>query len=72
MANNIQNDTLYEEQMTTFSPSECVGWFAVRLIEGVAIITFNAFAIIVYLKERSLRKRSMYLVINLNVVDMCV
>ena len=33
-------------------------------IEAVAIVTLNALTMIVYLKERSLRKRSMYLVIN--------
>ena len=33
-------------------------------IEAVAIVTLNALTIIVYLKERSLRKRSMYLMIN--------
>ena len=39
-------------------------------IEAVAIVTLNALTIIVYLKERSLRKRSMYLVINQAFADM--
>ena len=41
-------------------------------METVAIVTLNAITIIVYLKERSLRKRSMYLVINQAVADMFV
>ena len=39
-------------------------------IEAVAIVTLNALTIIVYLKERSLFKRSMYLVINQAFADM--
>ena len=36
------------------------------------MVTLNALTVIVYLKERSLRKRSMYLVINQAVADMLV
>ena len=36
------------------------------------MVTMNALTIIIYLKERTLRKRSMYLVINLAVADMFV
>ena len=41
-------------------------------IEAVAMVTLNALVIIIYLKERSLRKRSMYLVINQTVADIFV
>jgi len=41
-------------------------------MEGAVTVTLNAVTIIVYLKERSLRKRSMYLVINQAVADMFV
>ena len=41
-------------------------------MESVAIGTLNALTIIVYLKEYGLRKRGMYLVINLAFVDMLV
>ena len=41
-------------------------------MEAVAIVTLNALTIIVYLKERSLRKRNMYLVINQAVADMFI
>ena len=53
-----------------FSSSECLAWLTVLNIEAVAIVTMNALTIIIYLKERILRKRSMYLVISLAVADM--
>ena len=55
-----------------FSSSECIAWLTVLNIEAVAIVTINALTIIIYLKERILRKRSMYLVISLAVADMFV
>ena len=55
-----------------FSFPECVTWLAVGLTECVAIVTLNIIAIIVFIKNRNLRKRSMYLVINLAVADMMV
>ena len=53
-----------------FSPTECIAWLAVYLTESVAIVTLNLVTIIVFMKSRSLRKRSLYLVINLAVADM--
>ncbi|XP_074632761.1 substance-K receptor-like [Acropora palmata] len=55
-----------------FPASECIAWLTVFGIETAAIVMLNALTIIVYLKERSLRKRSMYLVINQAVADMLV
>ncbi|XP_044169775.1 QRFP-like peptide receptor [Acropora millepora] len=71
MANHSQ------QQHTTlpsplFTPPECTAWITVFGIEAVAMVTLNALEIIIYLKERSLRKRSMYLVINQAVADMFV
>ncbi|XP_015779343.1 PREDICTED: trace amine-associated receptor 8c-like isoform X3 [Acropora digitifera] len=54
------------------SASECFAWLTVFGMEAVAIVTLNALTIIVYLKERSLHRRSMYLVIHLAIVDMFV
>ena len=54
------------------SLSECIPWMTVFLAECVAIVTLNLSAIIVFIKNRSLRKRSTYLVINLAVIDMLV
>ncbi|XP_068700774.1 QRFP-like peptide receptor [Montipora foliosa] len=50
----------------------CIALLTVLSIEAVAIVTMNALTIIIYLKERILRKRSMYLVISLAVSDMFV
>ncbi|XP_074634780.1 uncharacterized protein LOC141893287 [Acropora palmata] len=55
-----------------FSTFDCIAWITVFGIEAVAIVTLNALTIFIYVKERSLRKRSMYLVINLAVADMFV
>ena len=53
-----------------FSLAECVPWLAVLLLLCLAIIILNLITIIVFIKNRSLRKRSTYLMINLAVVDM--
>ncbi len=53
-----------------FSFPECITWLAVGLAMSVATVTLNIITIVVFVKNRNLRKRSMYLVINLAVVDM--
>ena len=55
-----------------FSSSECIIWFTVFTAEFVAIVTVNLLSIILFIKNRSLRTRSMYLVISLTVADMLV
>ena len=47
----------------------CIGLLTTLGIETVAIVTLNSLAIIVFVKERRLRKRSMYLTISLAVAD---
>ncbi|XP_068723427.1 D(2) dopamine receptor A-like [Montipora capricornis] len=68
------NETLLEGQLTTvkFSPSECIAWLTVLCTVGIAIVTVNSLAVIVYLKEPRLHKRGMYLVISLAVADICI
>ena len=73
----MANDSHHQNRTVTpnfgrFSSSECIAWLTVLNIEAVAIVTMNALTIIIYLKERMLRKRSMYLVISLAVADMFV
>ncbi|XP_068759005.1 lysophosphatidic acid receptor 3-like isoform X3 [Montipora capricornis] len=70
MANHSQQQIETSSNSTRTCSSECIAWLTVFGIEAVAIVTLNALTIIVYLKERSLRKRSMYLVINLAFADM--
>ena len=71
MANHSQ-----QQHTTSFlallTPPECIAWLTVFGIEAVAMVTLNALQIVIYLKERSLRKRSMYLVINQAVPDLFV
>ncbi|XP_068690231.1 QRFP-like peptide receptor [Montipora foliosa] len=73
----MANDSHHQNRTVTpnfepFSSSECIAWLTVLNIEAVAIVTMNALTIIIYLKERILRKRSMYLMISLAVADMFV
>ena len=51
---------------------ECIPWMTIGLAESVAIVTLNLCTIIVFMRNRNLRKRSTYLVINLSVIDMLV
>ena len=53
-----QNETV--GSLATFSPNECIGWFVVLAIVGVATTTINVLTVIVYLLEQSIRKRTMY------------
>ena len=69
---NQQNGTQNETSFQWLSSSECIAWLTVFMTESVAIATFNILTIIVFAKNRGLRKRSMYLVINLAVADMFV
>ena len=52
--------------------SECVILFTVFITECVAIVTVNLLSIILFIKNKSLRTRSMYLVMNLTVVYLLV
>ena len=54
------------------SSSHCIIWLTVFTAEFVAIVTVNLLVIILFIKNRSLRTRSMYLVISLTVADMLV
>lgn len=58
--------------MSFSSSAECITWLVVLMAESVAIVTLNLVTIIVFMKNRSLRRRSMYFVINLAVADMLV
>ena len=54
-----------------FSPSrpECFTWLSLLIKESIIIVTFNVVTIIIFMRNRSLRTRGMYLVINLAVAD---
>ena len=67
-----QNGTQTETSFQRYSSSECIAWLTLVMTESVAIVMLNILTIVVFIKKRSLRKRSIYLVINLAVVDMLV
>ena len=71
MANHSQQQNT-NISLALFTPSECIAWITIFGIEAVAVVALNALEIIIYIKERSLRQRSMYLVINQAVADMFV
>ena len=71
-SSNQQNEAQNETSFPWLSSSECIAWLTVLVTESVAILTLNILTIIVFIKNRSLRKRSMYLVINLAAADMFV
>ena len=67
-----QNGTQNETSSLWLSSSECIAWLTVYMTESIAIVIVNFLTAIVFIKTRGLRKRSMYLVINLAVADMFV
>ena len=71
-ASNPQNGTETDTSFPGLSPSECIAWLTVFMAESVAIVTLNFLTVFVFIRNRSLRKRSMYLVLNLAVADMLV
>ena len=56
----------------SISLSECIIFFTVFTAEYVAIVTLNLLSIILFIKNKSLRTRGMYLVISLTVADLLV
>ena len=54
------------------SSPKCITWMTVGLAESVAIVTLNLCTVLVFTRNRNLRKRSTYLIINLAVTDMLV
>ena len=56
--------------MILYSLSECASWLAVGLMFSLALMILNLITIIVFIKNRNLRKRGTYLMINLAVADM--
>ena len=55
-----------------FSTTECIIWTLTAVIESFVVGIVNLATIAVCMKNRSLRKRSMFLVINLAVADLLV
>jgi len=56
----------------SFSSTECISWLSVGVTECVAVLVINLVTIVVFIKNRNLRRRNLYLVLNLAVADMLV
>ena len=55
------------------SPSECIPWLVVLIIECLAIVILNIITIVVFVKMKCrLQRRSTYLIIHLAIVDLLV
>ena len=72
--NSRNNNTICEitHDKMIISFSECVIFFTVFITECVVIVTVNLLSIILFIKNKSLRTRSMYLVMSLTVADLLV
>ena len=72
--NGTRNTTTENNQekamFMIFSSSECVTWLSLGMIESAVIIAGNLISIILFMKNNCLRKRGLFLVINLTVADM--
>ena len=52
--------------------SDCIPWLAVFVTECLAIVILNIITIVVFVKQRQLRRQSTYLIIHLTIVDLLV
>ena len=64
---NVSNET-----GGIISEKERRAWFAASVIECIVIFLLNAFTLAIYIRNRHLRKRNTYLIINLTVADLLV
>lgn len=55
-----------------FSSQEETIWLAVRISESILIVIINTFTLIAFARNRCLRKRSTYLIINQTLADLLV
>ena len=63
---------VWKETGVIFSEKEQRAWVAAFVIEFIVIFLLNAFTLAIYIRNRYLRKRRTYLIINLTVVDLLV
>ena len=63
---------VYNETGRLFSEKEERFWSAASVIEIIVIFLLNAFTLAIYTRNRHLRKRSTFLIINLTVADLLV
>ena len=66
---NISSDQLV---FTMLPASQCIPWIAMLVAESLAIVVLNIITIIVFVRQRSLQRQSLYLIIHLAIVDLLV
>ena len=62
----------FNETGRLFSEKEERFWFAAFVIEIIVVFLLNTFTLAIYTRNRHLRKRSTFLIINLTVADLLV
>ncbi|XP_022810618.1 uncharacterized protein LOC111347657 [Stylophora pistillata] len=60
------------EHQRSLPASSCIPWLIALSTECLAIVIFNIIAIIVFVKQPQLQRRSKYLIIHLAIVDLLV
>ena len=61
-----------KETEDTFSQGPSVIWFSIFVTEFIVISIINAVTLVAFARNRHLRKRTTYLIINLTVADLLV
>ena len=72
MATNNTSLTGPTQSALHINKEEGYFWCSLFILEGIIIVLLNMFTIIVFTKDRHVRKRSTYLLINLSAADMGV
>jgi len=72
MATNNTSLTGPTQSALDINKEEGYFWCSLFILEGIIIVLLNMFTIIVFTKDRHVRKRSTYLLINLSAADMGV
>ena len=75
VATNTSNRTLTKSsdvRWLVVPVSRCVPWFAVFIIESLAVITLNIIIIVVFVKQRQRQRQSTCLIIHLAMVDLMI
>ena len=78
MSTNTSNHTTYNMSgdqypgSSTLLESHCISWIAALIAESLAIVVLNVITIIVFVKQRRLQRRSLFLIIHLAIVDLLV
>lgn len=67
---STNSSSIYRVPPWPLPSSTCIPWLVVLSAECLAIVILNILTIIVFVKQRQLRRRSTYLIIHLAVVDL--